>query len=70
MAIAIKQKVNENELEKLAGYLAYLKGVVGIKRKVIGKESYTAISQTMEDTISECSKIADRILFAGIEEAK
>lgn len=70
MTIAIKQKVNGDELAKLAGQLSFLKGMVGIERKVDGKKSYTAISQTMEDAISECSKIADRILYAGIEREK
>ncbi|MBA7472472.1 hypothetical protein ES707_07799 [subsurface metagenome] len=70
MAIAIKQKVNRDELAELAGYLSFLKGMVDIERKIDGKESYKTISQTMEDAITECSEIADRILYVGIEEAK
>ncbi|GAH49991.1 unnamed protein product, partial [marine sediment metagenome] len=33
MAIAIKQKVNGDELAKLARQLSFLKGMVGIERK-------------------------------------
>lgn len=64
----IKQKVRQEELPVLAGKLDYLKTMVGIERHIDGKKSYIHISQTMEDAIKKCSDIADRLLYAGIEE--
>ena len=72
MATEIKQrpKVTPGELAKLSGSLAYLKGMVGIERKVDGDDSYRAISKTMEEAIIDCGVIADRLLYNGLEEER
>jgi hypothetical protein len=70
MTTEVRQKVKQGELSALVGHLDFLKEMVDIERKVDGKESYYHISQTMEDSISECSNIADRLLYAGLEEGK
>ena len=69
MATEIKQrpKVTQEELSVLAGKLAYLKGMVGIERKVDGNDSYRSISKTMEEAILDCGHIADRLLYNGLE---
>lgn len=68
--IEVKQKVKQEELAKLSGDLDFLNTIVGIERKIDGKESYCSISQTMEDAINSCRDIADRLLYAGLEEMK
>ena len=70
MATEVKPKVNRVELAELSGNLDFLKGMVRIERKIDGKESYRSISQTMEDAIKRCCDIANRLLFAGLEEEK
>ena len=72
MATEIKQrpKVTPGELGKLAGSLAFLKGMVEIERKVDGDDSYRAISKTMEESIIDCGVIADRLLYNGLEEER
>ena len=62
-----KQKVRQEELPALAGKLGFLKGMVGIEREVDGQKSYDVISKTMEEAINNCSEIADRLLYAGLE---
>jgi hypothetical protein len=70
MTTEVKQKVKQEELSALVGNLDFLKEMVDIERKVIGKDSYQSITQTMEDAINTCRNIADRLLYAGLEEAK
>ena len=65
-----RKKVTWEEAAKLSGLLDFLKGMVDIERKVDGKKSYISISRTMESAILECRDIADRLLFAGLEEEK
>ena len=68
--IAIKQKVNKEELAKLAGNLSAIKTFIEIERRIDGKESYKSISKVFEGIVVESGEIADRILFAGIKDGK
>ena len=70
MVTEIKQKVRQEELPALAGKLGFLKGMVGIERQVDGQKSYDVISKTMEEAINNCSEIAERLLYAGLEEER
>lgn len=63
-----RTKVRQQELPVLAGSLEFLKTMVDIEHHVDGEESYRQITQTMEDALKTCVNIADRLLYAGIEE--
>ena len=62
-----REKVRRDELPKLAGSLDAIKGLIEIDRKVYAEESYNRISRNTEKVIQNCSDIADRLLFAGLE---
>ena len=64
----MRTRVSQTELPVLAGTLNYLKRMVEIEREIDGEASYKTISQTMEQAVIDCAEIADRLLYAGLEE--
>ena len=70
MTVTVKERtmVSQTELPVLVGKLNYLKGMVAIEREVTGEDSYSSISRTMEQAITDCCDIAERLLFAGLQE--
>jgi hypothetical protein len=66
-----RQKVNQQELDRLAGYLDFLKTMVDIEKKVLREDAYHGLlSHTVEDVIIECRDIAARLLYAGLDETE
>ncbi len=63
-----RSRVSLTELPVLVGKLDFLKGMVAIERELDSEASYRSISPTMEQAIIDCSNIADRLLYAGLEE--
>ena len=66
-SMTTREKLRQDELPRLAGYLAALVKEIEIDRHVYGQQSYDRISHSTERALRECSDMADRLMYGGLE---